>query len=63
VGDVVLRFANLRVTDLAGFNATVSRHATIGKAVPVTLQRNGEKLDKAVTVAGRFPDAAPTPQP
>jgi S1-C subfamily serine protease len=56
-GDVLLRFANYKATDLAGFNAIVSRHAIIGKELPIQLQRGAEKLEKNITVAGRFPDA------
>lgn len=56
-GDTLLRFANYKATDLPSFNAIVTRHAQIGKALPIIVLRGTEKIELSVTIAGRFPDS------
>ncbi|KAG5481170.1 hypothetical protein CUR178_06402 [Leishmania enriettii] len=53
VGDQLVRFAGYAVTDLAAFNAVVSRHVHTGAALPVVILRNGEQLCKTIVVGSR----------
>ncbi|KAG5480524.1 hypothetical protein LSCM1_06227 [Leishmania martiniquensis] len=53
IGDQLVRFAGYAVTDLAAFNAVVSRHVHTGAALPVVVLRNGEQLCKTIVVGSR----------
>ncbi|AIN97378.1 hypothetical protein LPMP_190360 [Leishmania panamensis] len=53
VGDQLLRFAGYTVTDLAAFNAVVSRHVHTGAELPVVILRSGEQLCKTIVVGSR----------
>lgn len=52
-GDVLVRFAGYAVTDLAAFNAVVTRHVRIGVDLPIVLQRDGEMVSTSITVGAR----------
>ncbi|TPP51028.1 WD domain, G-beta repeat family protein [Leishmania donovani] len=53
VGDQLVRFAGYAVTDLAAFNAVVSRHVHAGAELPVVILRSGEQLCKTIVVGSR----------
>ncbi|GET87924.1 hypothetical protein, conserved [Leishmania tarentolae] len=53
VGDQLVRFAGYAVTDLAAFNAVVSRHVHPGAELPVVILRSGEQLCKTIVVGSR----------
>ncbi|CAG9572725.1 conserved hypothetical protein [Leishmania major strain Friedlin] len=53
VGDQLVRFAGYAVTDLAAFNAVVSRHVRAGAELPVVILRSGEQLFKTIVVGSR----------
>jgi WD40 repeat protein len=53
-GDQLIRFAGYAVTDLAAFNAVVSRHVHGGAELPVVVQRNEELLSTTIVVGTRI---------
>ncbi|KPA82655.1 hypothetical protein ABB37_02490 [Leptomonas pyrrhocoris] len=54
VGDQLIRFAGYAVTDLAAFNAVVSRHVHSGAELPVVVQRGEELLSTTIVVGTRI---------
>lgn len=52
-GDQLVRFAGYAVTDLAAFNAIVSRHVHSGAELPVVVQRGEELLSTTIVVGTR----------
>lgn len=53
-GDQLVRFAGYAVTDLAAFNAVVSRHVHSGAELPVVVQRGAELLSTTIVVGTRI---------
>ncbi|KAG5507012.1 hypothetical protein JKF63_05758 [Porcisia hertigi] len=53
VGDQLVRFAGYAVTDLAAFNAVVSRHVHANARLPVVILRSGEQLHRTIVVGSR----------
>ncbi|CCW60814.1 unnamed protein product [Phytomonas sp. EM1] len=54
VGDRIVRFAGYTVTDLAAFNAIVSRHARVAAELPMEVVRNGEAILLNIQVGSRL---------
>lgn len=52
-GDELVRFAGYTVTDLAAFNAIVSRHVRPGVRLGVTVRRAAEELSMVIHVGTR----------
>ncbi|CCW71533.1 unnamed protein product [Phytomonas sp. Hart1] len=54
VGDHIVRFAGYTVTDLAAFNAIVSRHARVGVELRMEVVRNGKTVSLKIQVGSRL---------
>ena len=53
VGDELLRFADVVVTDISSFNAVAARHVKVGARIAIKYRRSGHIHDAMITVSSK----------